>query len=295
MKERIAQKKRVVLKEVLDDNSIDFLKYDNICRDSHISTIHICFTNSPDFRGFQEFCNELRVNPIYSDLKIPTYEFVINAFEHMLTLYQIGYNIVRNKKEDSILLIEPALNEKYLTQYIGVLTQLLPLFPYSFYKKIETKLFSFYGKIELKNQGHINTYLKKYYGWNFMIDEHQTFEEIKFHFLSVVWFNASRLIKDFQEKWKKFYVKSDREICRELFLIPNSMVYYPQSNPDHHIITQLKDQFKIFQKLIEDPSKVLNDSDPIMKEKASLIKEALKSLDPEGLGEEWWKYLIFMR
>ena len=78
---------------------------------------------------------------------------------------------MRNKREDSVSLIEPAVNDRYVSHYMGNLTELLPIFPYSFYRKLDVKNLTFVGKTSLKNKGHRDTYLKKYYNWNFMVDE----------------------------------------------------------------------------------------------------------------------------
>ena len=120
-------------------------------------------------------------------------------------------------------------------------------------------------------------------------------EEIRLHFLSVVWFNASRLMKNFHEQWIKLYPKDDLDLCKELIYIPNKIVCYPEFSPVPNATSQLLDQFSVFEKLIEDPKNLLESENEILREKAYLIKNCLQSLDPEGLSDQWWNHLQYSR
>jgi hypothetical protein len=87
MKKKAIEKKDDKKMRPKSHHEIDYRKYDNLCRDSHISSILRTWVYSSEFLDFQDFSAELRADPIYTDINFSTHEAVVNVFEHMITLY----------------------------------------------------------------------------------------------------------------------------------------------------------------------------------------------------------------
>ena len=267
-----------VLKVTLTEEKLTFRDY---LVDKKVKAILENLMRTKPFQHFMEYI-KLDVAEKFIPMSVP--DCVLVAFEKMLCLYQMTYTVIERESKDSGILVKPVEKKADIMYTMGILLLEFTKFPSSLYEKLKIMKLTFSGKVEMLSPSKISTFVRKYYNWNFMLEEHQTPSEIRKHFYYTLWFNILRELDDFMEHWMKLYPNEKPQINTEVIVIPMSHIKDGIKAPCYAIM----DQFEIFAGLVENPREVFKSKDEYIVRRARLIKKALESFDTEGINEFWW-------
>jgi len=213
-------------------------------------------------------------------------KLVYQMFEKILAHYKIDIYSVWNDMADSAVSITSVKLNVDMYCYAGILLKELKEFPYTLYRALNCRIFTFCGETKMMSPAHKDIFLKKYYNWFFMIDEQKTPEQIRKHLYNTICYNVVNYFKGLNEKWESLNPKSPKGRPRIVLKIGEIKAGY--LNPKCYKGCMV-DQFEVFEALMVDPQKILAHDDPIVAKKARILLRALVLLDSEGLDEKWWK------
>jgi hypothetical protein len=266
---------------------------DHQLRDAKVKAILNDFLASTDYLAFRQYFIQGDTEIITDKYITKPPKIILKVWDKILSLYQIEVDIPLIGTLDSVIEIDPAEDKDKIITYVGIILPELCKFPYTFYKALKVRKFTFCGNATPQDPSKPTTYMKKYYNWNFYVNKHIHPEDIKKHFYRQIWYNILRQNSDINEQWfNKFPVfQFDKTSFHaynneqpEIISVPGYLNVRCAENP-------LIDQFEIFYNLLANPEKMLNHLDKTIASKAMFVKNVLEEVDTEGISFGFWKAL----
>jgi len=209
---------------------------------------------------------------------------IMEAFEEVCGLYEIGNELVRHQNGTSVICfpIDTMNDVKFA---VGVILPELYLYPQSFLKSFGITHINFCGLIKKGEKTllwHIDRRILSLNAKerNIMKIQHGFHQSICGEIMGFF----KEHVSSFETTWKTLnspdfaYSTTRKKAPKGLkgFLTFDSLLSYENDVKD------------IYFALIKDPKTVLEHSDMIIAKKAHLLKTALGELCPEGVNDKWW-------
>ncbi len=248
-------------------------------RNEKINAMISDYINSKEYRDFEDyFVTGTGFTPY-----APASKSIYQNFEKILAIYKIDVYAIWNDMEDSAVSVSPIPKEHDMHVLAGILLKVLRQFPYSFYRAIDLRILTFCGDVKLMKPNYSQIFIRKYYNWFFMVNEHKTLEQVQRHLYHTICYNLVAKHSDLNEKWEKLNPPKTPKNSTKVIGGPKAGFLNSKCTKNSTI-----DQFEVFEALMNNPKEVIFHPDQIVAKKARMLMDALCFLDPEGINDSWW-------
>jgi len=248
-------------------------------RNEKINAVISDYLNSKEYKDFEAY---FVLGTSYAPY-VPASKSIYQNFEKILALYKIDIYAIWNEMEDSAVSISPVSKDNDMHILAGILLKVMKQFPYSFYKAIDLRILTFCGDVKLMKPNYSQIFIRKYYNWFFMVNEHKTIDQVQRHLYHTICYNLVAKNEGLNEKWEKLNPPKTPKNSNMFAGAPKPGYLNSKCTKNSTI-----DQFEVFEALMTDPKEVIFHPDGIIAKKARMLMDALCSFDPEGINDNWW-------